>query len=197
MPTRAAARSSFVTREDRAALLRDGVVVLSDGRSRSGRYVVVTAAEADRARVAVRRQLGAKVVIEVVGTVPGRLVPRACEGYTSHWHWTLDVSVPIRDGERVDGVLVEEDERAVVVLATVRTNAIVTAGRSISVSYCVRLDRPLGGRILIDGVTGAELPVLDLLAPIGAQAVFVSAGDPPEDVDQPDTLDYDELHDAA
>jgi hypothetical protein len=201
---------SFVTPADRAALLRKGVVVLGDGRSRQGRWACVTGPDPDRARVDARLQLGPKVVIDVVGAVPRHLVLRACDGHMEREPARLQLRYATTASEHIDDILVEEDEESVVVLATVCTPVVNRERHLIEGPHHVYLDRPLGGRKVFDGVTGREVPyknVWDGLRAAGALNGWGSAEDQdrdgwdpdgwdPEGLDAPDSRDYDDL-DAA
>ncbi len=149
---------SFVTAEDRAALLRKGVVVLGDGRSRQGRWVFVTGVNPDRARVDARQHFGPKVVIDVVGTVPRHLAPRACDGHMEREPGRLQVRYATTRSEHIDDVLVAEDDEQVVVFATVCTPLINEERHLMEAPHHVYLERPLGGRKVFDGVTGREVP---------------------------------------
>lgn len=196
---------SFVTPADRAALLRKGVVVLGDGRSRQGRWAFVTGPDPDRARVDARLQFGPKVVVDVVGAVPRHLVPRACDGHMEREPGRLQLRYATTASEHIDDVLVEEDEESVVVFATVCTPVVNHERHLMEGPHHVYLDRPLGGRRVFDGVTGREVPyknMWDDLRAAGALGGWRPAEDQdhdewdPEGLDAPDSQGYDDL-DAA
>jgi hypothetical protein len=197
---------SFVTPADRAALMRKGVVVLGDGRSRQGRWVFVTGPDRDRARADARQQFGPKVTIDVVGAVPRHLVPRACDGHMEREPGRLQLRYATTVSEHIDDVLVVEDEEAVVVFATVCTPVVNRERHLMEGPFHVYLDRPLGGRIVIDGVTGREVPYKNVWDEMRAVGVFgdwrsaepeAPAAWDPDALDGPDPRDYDDLHDVS
>jgi hypothetical protein len=217
---------SFVTPADRAALMRKGVVVLGDGKSRQGRWVFVTGADRDRARVDARLQLGPKVLIDVVGAVPRHLVPRPCDGYMEREPGRLQLRYATTRSEHIDDVLVAEDEEAVVVFATVCTPVVHEERHLMESPHHVYLDRPLGGRVVFDGVTGREVPFKNVYDEIRASGLLdgwrsqeegrfedwrdqddwpaADDGDPGardfqalDDLDALGPRDYDDMHDVA
>lgn len=207
---------SFVTQADRAALMRKGVIVLRDGKSRQGRWVFVTGPDRDRARVDARLQFGPKVLIDVVGAVPRRLVPRACDGHMEREAGRLQLRYATTRSEHIDDILVVEDEEAVVVFATVCTPVVHEERHLMEAPHHVDLDRPLGGRVVFDGVTGREVPYRNVYDDIRASGLLEDwrqpgdgwrpgddedddpAGwDPPGALDDLDPRYYDDRRDAA
>jgi hypothetical protein len=63
--------------------------------------------------------------------------------------------------EHVDEVLVAEDENIVTVLVTICTPADGPSGDRIDEPHHVYLQRPLGSRKVIDGVSGEEMTIID------------------------------------
>jgi hypothetical protein len=111
----------LVNAADRAALLREGIVVLEQSSSRGRRRVGVTGIGADRVRDAVARRLGHDAEVEILGELPRCIRPRRCVGYLEREPGRLQLRFVLSGEEHVDEILVAEDDEAVVVLATVCT----------------------------------------------------------------------------
>ncbi len=154
----------------RAALLREGIVVLEEQTHRGHRSVAVTGAGAERTREIVALHVGDEAEIEVVADLPRVLRPRRCVGQMEREPGRLQVRYVLRGDEHVDDIVVAEDDHAVVVLATVCTSAAGEAGERVEGPWHVYLDEPLAGRAVIDGATGDQVPYynvyLDLEEPL-------------------------------
>jgi hypothetical protein len=66
--------------------------------------------------------------------------------------------------DHVDEIVVAEDEQAVVAFATVCMSTAREARTLCEVPCHVYLERPLGGRTVIDGTSGRELPYKNVYA---------------------------------
>lgn len=201
---------SFVTAADRAALMRKGVVVVGDGRSRQGRYVFVAGPDRDRTRVDARLHFGPKVAIDVVGPVPRHLAPRACDGFMEREEGRLQLRYTVSRSEHMDDINVEEDEEFVVVFATVCTPVVHLERELMECPHHVYLDRPLGGRTVFDAVAGREIPYRNVYDELRASG-YLGDGDgryrlpvddhdgdwAPELLDPSGADDHDDRDDAA
>jgi hypothetical protein len=153
---------SWISDSDRLALLRHGIVVLEV--EAAGLRVGVAGYGEARVRRIVARRLGHAVTVDVLGDVPRRLEARRCVGWMERERGRLQLRFRLRGDEHVDDVVVEEDERTVVVLATVCTRIADEPGPCYEAPAHVSLDRPLGDRAVIDGATGAAVPYKNVYA---------------------------------
>jgi hypothetical protein len=148
----------LVNAADRAALLREGIVVLEENSTRGRRRVCVTGIGAERVWEAVARRLGREAEVEILGELPRCIRPRRCVGYLEREPGRLQLRFVLAGEEHVDEILVAEDDEAVVVLATVCTAVGGDGGERWEGPWHVYLDRPLGNREVIDGCNGAAVP---------------------------------------
>jgi hypothetical protein len=142
----------------RAALLRQGIVVLEEDSSRGCRRVGVTGVGTERVCEAVSHRLGHGVEVEVLGELPRRIRPRRCVGYLEREPGRLQLRFVLSADEHMDEILVAEDEEGVIVLATVCTPAGGDPGERWEGPWHVYLDRPLEDRAVIDGCNGSAVP---------------------------------------
>lgn len=121
------------------------------------------------------------------------------DGRSRQGRWVF-VTGPDRDRD-----LVVEDEEAVVVFATVCTPVVNRERHLMEGPFHVHLDRPLGGPIVFDGVTGREVPYKNGWDEMNAAGVLGDwrSAEPeapaewdPDALDGPDRRDYDDLHDV-
>lgn len=147
----------FVDSGDRAALLRDGVVVLADGVQRRKRWVTIAGPAASRATKLARARFGPRVDVTHLAEGPRRLEPLACDGYCEPDPGRLKLRYATTMSQHVDDVLCEEDETAVVVYATVCTPVHVRETHLYDAPYRIYLEAPLGDREVIDGVSGQQV----------------------------------------
>ena len=152
-----------MTSADRAALLRHGVVVVSD-EDADGCLEVVGASE-HRVRELVARRLG-PVDVDVIGPLPRRLEPRRCVGHMEREAGRLQLRYVLRGDEHVDDIVVAEDATSVVVYTTVCTSVAGEDGEHWEGPWHVYLDSPLGDREVIDGTTGRAVPYKNVWADI-------------------------------
>jgi hypothetical protein len=110
---------SPVAAADRVALLRHGIVVVEADTAAQRLRVGVTGAGTSRVREMVARRLGEDVEVDVLGDLPRRLEPRNCTGYMEREPGRLQLRFGLCGDEHVDDILVAEDDRTVVVFATV------------------------------------------------------------------------------
>jgi hypothetical protein len=148
----------LVDTADRAALLREGIVVLEEDASRGCRRLGVTGIGAERVREAVAQRLGGAVEVDVLGELPRCIRPRRCVGYMEREPGRLQLRFVLSGDEHVDEIVVAEDSDAVVVLATVCTPVAGDRGERWEGPWHVYLDRPLGDRAVIDGRDGSAVP---------------------------------------
>ena len=126
--------------------------------------VVVTGTGRERVERVVAQELGAGVDVEIVGDLPRSLMPRRCVGHMEREPGRLQLRFVLRGDEHVDDIVLAEDDEAVVVFATVCTSATGVEGEAWEGPWHVYLDRPLGRRLVIDGVTGKPVPYKNVLA---------------------------------
>jgi hypothetical protein len=88
----------------------------------------------------------------------------------------LQVRIALKGDEHVDDILVAEDERAVVVYATVCTAVAGEEGEWWEGPHHVYLDQPLGERDVIDGTTGESVPYVNVWAEIERETAAESTG---------------------
>ena len=160
--------SPSVGAADRTALLREGIVVVEADSTPQGLQVHVTGEGHARVREIVARRLVVAARIDVLGDLPRRLEPRRCAGYMEREPGRLQLRFSLCGDEHVDDILVAEDERAVVVFATVCTSVAGEVGEPCEGPWHVYLERPLGDRAVIDGVLGKAVPYKNVYADLAA-----------------------------
>jgi hypothetical protein len=143
-------------------LLRHGIVVIEIDAAR--RRIGVTGQGTARVRDVTARRLGAGVEVDVLGDLPRRLEPRPCVGYMEREPGRLQLRLELRGDDHVDEIVVAEDWQAVVAFATVCTSTAGDVGSVCEVPCHVYLERPLGGRTVIDGSCGREVPYKNVYA---------------------------------
>lgn len=149
--------SPGIAAEQRAALLRHGVVTLESELEGARPRIAVTGAGHERVQKLVAQQLGSEVEVEVWGELPRELRPLRCVGYMEREPGRLQLRFVLRGDEHVDDIVVAEDDAHVVVFATVCTAVVGEAGRAWEGPWHVYLDRPLGGRTVVDGSSGESV----------------------------------------
>jgi hypothetical protein len=157
---------AFVTEADRAELLREGVVVVQDDVDRKRRRVDVTAYVEEWALEAVGRRYGPDVEISYLGQMPRVIKPLRCVAYMEREPGRLQVRFVIGMEQHVDEIVFAEDDGAVVIYGTVCTPANWDVGERYEGPWHIYLDRPLGDREVIDGVTGKVVPYRNVWAEI-------------------------------
>jgi hypothetical protein len=156
--------SPEIAASQRTRLLRAGIVLLEDRLDGAKPSVVVAGAGEERLRLAIADELGAGVDVEIAGEVPRRLMPRRCVGHMKRDERRLQVRFVLRGDEHVDDIVVAEDDACVVVYGIVCTSVAGTGSDAYEGPWHVYLDRPLGDRTLIDGVTGSPVPYRNVFA---------------------------------
>jgi hypothetical protein len=156
--------NSPVADADRVALLQHGIVVVEVDATPGRLRVGVTGAGEARVRETVARRLGEEVEVDILDDLPRRLEPRRCAGYREREPCRLQVRFELRGDEHVDDIVVAEDERTVVVFATVCTSVAGEAGEPCEGPWHVSLERPLGDRPVIDGACGNAVPYKNVYA---------------------------------
>jgi hypothetical protein len=157
-----ATEPASVGQRERAALLTEGIVLVSVDAGESGLRVHVTGVDEERVQAAVAAQLGPDVEVEVCGRLPRELSPRRCVGYMEREPGRLQVRYVLHGDEHLDDLWVAEDDRRVVVLAAICTSVVETGPDATEGPWHVYLDRPLGSRVVIDGFTGEPVPYKDV-----------------------------------
>jgi len=159
--------SELIRAEDRVALLRQGIVVVGAATRDRRLRVAVSAARIDGVHEVVERRLGGGTKVVVLGDVPRRHVRRPCVGHMEREAGRLQVRYVLWRDEHVDDIVVAEDAETVVVLGTVCTPNLDESGDSCEVPCHVYLDDALGGRTVIDGVTGEVVPYKNVYETLG------------------------------
>jgi hypothetical protein len=156
---------TWIDAADRVALLRHGIVALESdvGRLRLG----VSGAGEDRVRAIVAQRFGDAFTVELLGDLPRRLEPRRCAGYMEREPCRLQLRFAFGADEHLDEVVVAEDEKTVVVFATVCTPVSGERRASCEGPAHVYLERPLGDRAVIDGVSGDAVPYKNVYLELG------------------------------
>jgi hypothetical protein len=148
----------IVAAKDRAALLREGIVIV-EAEIKDGRLIVeVTGAPDDRVRSTVMERLGATTRVTVVDELPRRLYARPCAGHMEREEGRLQLRYVVWPDEHFADVILVEDDESVVVLGLVCVSAALEDGEPCEVPTHVYLDAPLGERRVIDGFSGEEVP---------------------------------------
>jgi hypothetical protein len=111
-----------------------------------------------RVREIVAQRLGSAVTVELLGDLPRRLERRQCVGYMEREPRRLQLRFAFCSDEHVDDVVVAEDERTVVVLATVSRPVCGEPRAWCEGPVHVYLESPLGDRTVIDAVSGDAVP---------------------------------------
>jgi hypothetical protein len=153
-----------ISERDRAALLKEGVVVLSVEERAGRRTVNIAGRDQECATPMVTAQLGSDV--DVMGWGYGRrmLRPRRCVGYMEREPGRLQLRYVTCGDEHIDDIEVAEDDDSVVVLGTVCTAALGEEGEAVESPYHKYLKRPLGDRVVIDGFGGEPVPFKNVYA---------------------------------
>jgi hypothetical protein len=148
----------IVVAKDRAALLREGIVIV-DAEFKDGRLAVeVTGAPDDRVRAAVVGRLGTSTRVTVVDDLPRRLYARPCVGHMEREEGRLQLRYVLWPDEHFADVIVVEADESVVVLGLICVSAAFEEGEPCESPTHVYLDAPLGRRAVIDGFSGEEIP---------------------------------------
>lgn len=157
---------NFVTEEDRAAVLREGVVIVTDGIERGRRWVGATAYNEEWIYEVIGRRFGPDVDPEIYGDMPRQIRPLRCVGHIEREPGRLQVRFVIGTEQHVDEIVFAEDDEAVVIYGTVCAPATHELGERYEGPWHVYLDRPLGNRRVIDGVTGQDVAYRNVWAEI-------------------------------
>jgi hypothetical protein len=148
----------------RAALLSEGIVLVSVDAGESGLRVHVTGVDEERVHAAVAAQLGPDVEVRVCGRLPRELSARRCVGYMEREPGRLQLRYVLHGDDHLDDIWVAENDRRVVVLAAICTSVVGTVRDATECAWHVYLDRPLGGRTVIDGFSGELVPYKNIYA---------------------------------
>jgi hypothetical protein len=156
--------SPDIAASQRTRLLRAGIVLLEDHVDGAKQSVVVAGAGDERVRLAIMDELGAGIDVEIAGELPRQLMPRRCVGHMEREERRLQVRFVLRGDEHVDDIVVAEDDACVIVYGIVCTSVAGTGRDAYEGPWHVYLDRPLGDRMVIDGVTGSPVPYKNVFA---------------------------------
>src|SRR5215216_330467 len=100
----------IVATKDRAALLRQGIVIV-DAEVKDERLIVeVTGAPDDRVRATVAERLGPSTRVTVVDDLPRRLYARPCVGHMEREEGRLQLRYVVWPDEHLADVIVVEDD---------------------------------------------------------------------------------------
>ena len=146
----------------RAALLRQGVALLGEARSADDRPVLCVSSVLEEWAFNAMAELLPGVEFEWSSETPRVLRPRWVRRCWEREPGRLQLRVVLYPTEHVDEILVAEDEHIVSVLVTVCMSVVGPPGEPCEMPHHVYLDRPLGLRKVIDGVTRDELELIDL-----------------------------------
>jgi hypothetical protein len=152
----------IIGEQERVALLRQGIVVLSAEADETGMRVCVAGGHEEWVQPAVLAQLGPDVDVDVCGRLPRVLRPRLCAGYKEREPGRLQLRYVLVGDEHLDQIVVAENDRTVVVFATICTSVVEEVGDAVEGPWHVYLDRPLGDRTVIDGFGGEPVPYKDI-----------------------------------
>src|SRR3954447_21260044 len=168
---------TWVTAEDRCELLSSGVVVIDDHVGRKGRRSVsVVSPLGMPALEAVGARFGKDVEIEYVGETHRSLRPRRCVGYMEREPGRLQVRYAFASEDHMDEVLCEEDGERVVVYGLVCCYAGSTEPEWREEPFHVYLRSALGGRTVVDGVTGEPIPYRNVYEEMAAEGLIAHPG---------------------
>jgi hypothetical protein len=129
----------------------------------------------------VRAEFGQEIEVDVAGELPRWHRPLWCVGQMEREPGRLQLRFVLSGDEHVDDIVVVEDDESVVVLATVCASTAGPSGDALGVPCHVYLDRPLGGRVVIDGHRDEPVPYVNVYEEIRqeqAQRASASACDP-------------------
>ena len=156
--------SRDIAASQRTRLLRAGIVLLKDQNDATKPSVVVAGADEERVRLAIADEFGAGVDVEIAGPLPRQHVPRRCVGHMEREEGRLQLRFVLSGDEHVDDIVVAEDDASVVVYGIVCASVAGRSGDAYEGPWHVYLDRPLGNRTVIDGVTGSPVPCRNVFA---------------------------------
>lgn len=156
----------IVSAQDNVALLREGIAVLSVEEHEGRIQVGVSGRDDERVRRRVIERLG-DVDVWVVGDVARQLRPRAASTYMPEDANVLHLRYVVQGGQHVDEIVTAEDDDTVVVFGCICMSVVGDEGPPIDAPAFVMLERPLGDRTVIDGVSGAPLPFRNVYEGIG------------------------------
>ena len=155
----------IVSAEDSVALLKEGIAVLSLEEHGGRLQVCAVGRDETRVRDRVIARLG-DVDVWVVGDVSRQLRPRACSSYMEREPGLLQLRYVIQGAQHPDEIVVVEDDDTVVVSGCICMSVIGDEGEPLDVPAHVVLQRPLGDRVVVDGVSGAPVPFRNIYAGI-------------------------------
>ena len=150
---------------ERTALLRQGVRVLDEGRNR----ITVSGSDEEEVREIAAARLGSDIRVDVRSRARRRHRGLPCMGHMEREEGRLQLRFVVRGDDHITGIEVEEDDQSVVVLATVCSAVDEDARDEMEVPCHVDLDKPLGLRHVIDGVTGLYVPFKNVYAEMEAK----------------------------
>ena len=81
----------------------------------------------------------------------------------------LQLRYVLWEGEHVDDIIVAEDEQTIVALAIVSTSWACDGSQPCEVPFHVYLERPLGGRAVIDGCGGKPVRYKNVYATLAGR----------------------------
>jgi len=108
---------------------------------------------------------------------PRRLGPRSCVAYREREPGRLQLRFVLGLDEDMHEIVVVENDDSVVVVATICSPAAGSREEEWDVPWHVYLERPLGGRRVVDALSGREVPYRNVLAELAAEYGLQYGGD--------------------
>jgi hypothetical protein len=158
--------NGILSAEDSVVLLKEGIAVLSVEEHEGRVQVGAAGRDEERVRRRVSERLG-DVDVWVVGDVSRQLRPRAASTYMELKPGVLQLRYAIQGDQHVDEIISAEDDETVVVCGCVCMSAVGDEGEPIEYPAYVLLERELGDRVVLDGVSGEPLPYRNLYEETG------------------------------
>jgi hypothetical protein len=107
---------------------------------------------------------------------PRRLAPRSCVAYCEREPGRLQLRLVLDADEHVDDIVVEENDDTIVVFASVCSPTTGVCREQWEGPFHVYLEEPLGGRKVIDALTGRDLPYRNIWAELDEEYGLNSNG---------------------
>ncbi|MDA0169823.1 hypothetical protein OJ998_12070 [Solirubrobacter taibaiensis] len=143
-----------ISTEDRSAFLRERVVIHAIHNDEFGVRMYATGPGEQRTKQVIADRLGAEIEVTVCGHVPREVRPRSCSYARERDPRRLLLLYDTQGDEHVNDVIVAEDDAQVVIYGTLCAPIELAPGDESDSRYHAYLDKPLGGRMVIDAVSG-------------------------------------------
>jgi hypothetical protein len=112
---------------------------------------------------------------------PRRLAPRSCVAYCEREPGRLQLRLVLDRDEHVDDIVVDENDDTIVVFAAICSPTTGARREQCGVPFHVYLERPLGGRRVIDALSGREVPYRNVLAELAEEYGLQNGASPDDD----------------